>query len=149
MCVCDRERERGRLCEKQCVYVNVYLPVLPIHPSFFLLFTSSLGSHQNCTSSQAMVKSGFDYLFDLPSTTTRYLPLCKSPASRSACFDLLIEVCKGNPENYIKLQRLLLSQHRKGERRVGGGLPGLFHLEWPLSFNLIQNLVFDFLCLCV
>ena len=64
---------------------------------------------------QGMVMAGFDFLFDLPSTTTRNLPLCKSPASRSACFDLLIEVCKGNPENYIKLQRLLLSQHRKGQ----------------------------------
>ncbi|KAK7104124.1 hypothetical protein V1264_018890 [Littorina saxatilis] len=72
---------------------------------------------------KALVKDAFDYLFALPSTSKRYLPLCKSSASRSASFDLLIEVAKGSPENYSRLQRLLMSQHRKES-----------HLPYPFEY---------------
>ncbi|XP_076312719.1 ubiquitinyl hydrolase 1 puf isoform X2 [Tachypleus tridentatus] len=53
----------------------------------------------------------FDCLFALPSPKKRYLPKCKSHPVRSAAFDLLVELVKGNEENYRLLHSKLMSQH--------------------------------------
>ena len=54
----------------------------------------------------------FDCLFALPSPAKRYLPKCKSQASRQAAFDLLNEMCRGAVQNYYLLQNLLMDQHQ-------------------------------------
>lgn len=42
------------------------------------------------------------------------MPKCKSPRSRTAAFDLLVELVKGAPENYGILHEKLLKQHQPG-----------------------------------
>lgn len=54
----------------------------------------------------------FNSLFALPTQSQRGLPKCKSNHTRSAAFDLLIELVKGNEENYTILSNLLIDQHR-------------------------------------
>jgi hypothetical protein len=55
----------------------------------------------------------YEWLFELPTNTKRYLPLCKSAASKQACFDLDIELTKGSQDNYALLVSLLMAQHNK------------------------------------
>ncbi|KAL4238015.1 Ubiquitin carboxyl-terminal hydrolase 34 [Mactra antiquata] len=52
-------------------------------------------------------------LFALPSPIKRYFPKCKSQASRSGAYDLLVELVKGNLENYKILHAKMLHQHSK------------------------------------
>lgn len=56
----------------------------------------------------------FQCLFALPSPTKRYFPKCKSQASRSGAYDLLVELVKGNIDNYKILHQKMLQQHTKG-----------------------------------
>lgn len=56
----------------------------------------------------------FDCLFALPTPKQRYLPKCKSQASRSAAYDLLVELVKGNVDNYTILHQKVMQQHHKG-----------------------------------
>ena len=56
----------------------------------------------------------FECLFALPSPVKRYLPKCKSQSSRSGAYDLLIEIVKGNMDNYKVLHAKMLHQHTKG-----------------------------------
>ncbi|XP_076442216.1 ubiquitin carboxyl-terminal hydrolase 34-like isoform X2 [Babylonia areolata] len=72
---------------------------------------------------RALVKDLFDCCFALPSTSERHLPRCKSSLSRSSCYDLLIEICKGSSENYSILQQLLLAQNMKDS-----------HLPYPFEY---------------
>ena len=53
-------------------------------------------------------------IFALPSPERHYLPKCKSQTSRSAAFDLLIEMTRGSLENYAILHTRLVAQHSKG-----------------------------------
>ncbi len=53
-------------------------------------------------------------LFALPSPKQRHHPKCKSQMSRSATYDLLVEVVKNNLRNYEVLHELVLKQHNKG-----------------------------------
>ena len=55
-------------------------------------------------------------LFALPSPKERWLPKCKSQNSRSAAYDLLIELVKGSVENYSILHEKVVAQHHKGEQ---------------------------------
>jgi ubiquitin carboxyl-terminal hydrolase 34 len=57
----------------------------------------------------------FDFLFALPNPRKRYVPKCKSQTSRSSAYDLLVEMVKGSPNNYIQLHEKLLSQHKPGK----------------------------------
>ena len=59
------------------------------------------------------MKLGFDWLFDLPTNSNCHMPLCKSMSSRSACFDLLIELAKGSVANYVRLHEQIMSQHSR------------------------------------
>ena len=52
-------------------------------------------------------------LFALPTPREKDLPKCKSTVSKSACYDLLVEMVKGSLENYLILHRKLLDQHRE------------------------------------
>ena len=63
---------------------------------------------------QAFITDCFWLLFALPSPKQRYLPKCKSQASRSAVYDLLVELVKRNVENYDHLHKMVLKQHSKG-----------------------------------
>lgn len=54
----------------------------------------------------------FNSLFALPTQTQRALPKCKSSHTRSATFDLLVELVKGNEDNYTLLTDKLIDQHR-------------------------------------
>nr|XP_023025188.1 ubiquitin carboxyl-terminal hydrolase puf [Leptinotarsa decemlineata] len=56
----------------------------------------------------------FEFLFALPNPKLRHVPKCKSPRSRTAAFDLLVELVKGSPENYAALHQKLLQQHQPG-----------------------------------
>jgi hypothetical protein len=60
-----------------------------------------------------LIRHVYEWLFELPTNTKRYLPLCKSAASKQACFDLGIELTKGSQDNYALLVSLLMAQHNK------------------------------------
>ena len=47
----------------------------------------------------------------------RYLPKCKSQSSRSGAYDLLIELVKGNLDNFKVLHDKMLHQHSKGTEK--------------------------------
>jgi len=64
---------------------------------------------------QAFLSEVFNCLFALPSPKQRYLSKCKSQASRSAAYDLLVELAKGNVENYTLLHGKVMMQHHKGK----------------------------------
>ncbi|XP_067617273.1 ubiquitin carboxyl-terminal hydrolase puf [Eurosta solidaginis] len=58
----------------------------------------------------------FEFLFDMPSPTNRHKPKCKSATSRAAAYDLLVELCKSSPKNYVFLHAKLLAQHTPGAK---------------------------------
>ncbi|KAJ8674345.1 hypothetical protein QAD02_005607 [Eretmocerus hayati] len=63
---------------------------------------------------QNLLNRVFDFLFALPTPRSKHMPKCKSQASRSAAFDLLIELVKSAPDNYRLLHEKLLAQHKPG-----------------------------------
>nr|CAI5854145.1 unnamed protein product [Callosobruchus analis] len=63
---------------------------------------------------QELLVQVFDALFALPTPRLRHVPKCKSPRSRTAAFDLLVELVKGSPANYEILREKLLQQHQPG-----------------------------------
>ncbi|KAL6440116.1 hypothetical protein ACFW04_003021 [Cataglyphis niger] len=63
---------------------------------------------------QNLLDQVFDFLFALPNPRSKHVPKCKSQASRSAAFDLLVELVKSAPDNYRMLHEKLLAQHRPG-----------------------------------
>ncbi|XP_050316350.1 ubiquitin carboxyl-terminal hydrolase 34 isoform X2 [Anthonomus grandis grandis] len=63
---------------------------------------------------QDLLNEVFNFLFALPNPKLRHVPKCKSPRSRTAAFDLLVELVKGSPENYAILHEKLLKQHQPG-----------------------------------
>ena len=60
---------------------------------------------------QELVENLFMFLFALPTPTEKLYPKCKSQLSRSACYDLLVEMVRGSLANYSVLHRLLVLQH--------------------------------------
>ncbi|EAT35899.1 AAEL011975-PA, partial [Aedes aegypti] len=56
----------------------------------------------------------FQSLFELPSPDDREKPKCKSHGARAAAYDLLVEMCKSAPKNYLLLHGKLMQQHRAG-----------------------------------
>lgn len=60
----------------------------------------------------------FDFLFALPDPQNRHFPKCKSQSSRSAAYDLLVELVKGNMENYVTLHGKILEQHKPGKLMI-------------------------------
>jgi len=76
--------------------------------------SSSLSSSH---SNQDFVKNLFHFLFALPSPTEKLLPKCKSTQSRTACYDLLVDLVKGCLDNYEALHGLLLTQHVPGAHK--------------------------------
>lgn len=56
----------------------------------------------------------FEFLFALPNPKKRYLPKCKSQLARSSTFDLLVEMVRCAPENYLILHEKVLRQHQQG-----------------------------------
>jgi len=54
----------------------------------------------------------FSFLYALPSPTEKMYPKCKSTLSRSACYDLIVEMVRGSFSNYTELHRLILMQHQ-------------------------------------
>ncbi|CAG9834377.1 unnamed protein product [Diabrotica balteata] len=83
--------------------LNLVTNLLKHKPAFQ---TSKIGQEVLC--------EVFDFLFALPSPKLRHVPKCKSPRSRTAAFDLLVELVKGSPENYALLHEKLLKQHQPG-----------------------------------
>lgn len=63
---------------------------------------------------QNLLDNVFDFLFALPNPSAKHMPKCKSQVSRSAAFDLLVELVKFTPSNYRILHEKLLAQHRPG-----------------------------------
>lgn len=51
----------------------------------------------------------YEYLFAAPNQNQRYLPKCKSPATRSTAFDLMLALVDKCPRNYYRLVDLLLN----------------------------------------
>ena len=64
---------------------------------------------------QEFLNEVFNCLFALPSPKERSLPKCKSQASRSVAYDLLVELVRGNVENYTLLHEKVMSQHHRGK----------------------------------
>ncbi|XP_053660566.1 ubiquitin carboxyl-terminal hydrolase puf [Anopheles marshallii] len=63
---------------------------------------------------QEFMVSVFCCLFELPSPEDREKPKCKSHAARAAAYDLLVEMCRNAPKNYLLLHGKLMQQHRAG-----------------------------------
>nr|XP_012145219.1 PREDICTED: ubiquitin carboxyl-terminal hydrolase 34 isoform X2 [Megachile rotundata] len=63
---------------------------------------------------QNLLHEVFDFLFALPNPRSKHVPKCKSQVSRSAAFDLLVELVKSAPDNYKILHEKLLAQHKPG-----------------------------------
>uniref|UniRef100_A0AAG5CQR3 ubiquitinyl hydrolase 1 n=1 Tax=Anopheles atroparvus TaxID=41427 RepID=A0AAG5CQR3_ANOAO len=63
---------------------------------------------------QEFMVSVFCCLFELPSPEDREKPKCKSHGARAAAYDLLVEMCRNAPENYLLLHGRLMQQHRAG-----------------------------------
>jgi len=63
---------------------------------------------------QSFMVKMFWCLFALPSPKQRHYPKCKSQLSRSATYDLLVEMVKNSLNNYKVLHELVLKQHNKG-----------------------------------
>ncbi|EDW39044.1 GL13871 [Drosophila persimilis] len=55
-------------------------------------------------------------LFDMPSPSDRHKPKCKSPTSRAAAFDLLMELTRGCATNFTYLHGRLMAQHKSGPK---------------------------------
>ncbi|RWS07088.1 hypothetical protein B4U79_12772 [Dinothrombium tinctorium] len=53
----------------------------------------------------------FELLFAFPNQKERNLPKCKMQATRSAAFDLILELIRTSEENHISLIKLLCEQH--------------------------------------
>ncbi|XP_023333699.1 ubiquitin carboxyl-terminal hydrolase puf, partial [Eurytemora carolleeae] len=66
---------------------------------------------------QQFVKKLFSFLYALPSPGDKLVPKCKSPQTRSACYDLVVELVKGCLENYKVLHTLLIQQHNPGSHK--------------------------------
>ena len=60
---------------------------------------------------QAFLVHLLDYLFALPNPREKNYPKCKSMMSRTACYDLIVEMAKGCLPNYLLLHEKLLEQH--------------------------------------
>ena len=60
---------------------------------------------------QAFLVHLLDYLFALPNPREKNYPKCKSMLSRTACYDLIVEMAKGCLPNYMLLHGKLLEQH--------------------------------------
>ncbi|CAH0594132.1 unnamed protein product [Chrysodeixis includens] len=56
----------------------------------------------------------FGFLFDVPNPDNRNLPKCKSQKSRAAAYDLLVELVRGAPDNYMVLHNKLMEHHKPG-----------------------------------
>ncbi|XP_028171395.1 ubiquitin carboxyl-terminal hydrolase puf [Ostrinia furnacalis] len=56
----------------------------------------------------------FGFLFDVPNPEQRNLPKCKSQKSRAAAYDLLVELVRGAPDNYMVLHHKLMEHHKPG-----------------------------------
>ncbi|CAG4931724.1 unnamed protein product [Parnassius apollo] len=56
----------------------------------------------------------FGFLFDVPNPEQRNLPKCKSQKSRAAAYDLLVELVRGAPDNYMVLHNKLMEHHKPG-----------------------------------
>lgn len=63
---------------------------------------------------QQFIAKIFECLFALPTAENRDLPKCKSQGARAASYDLLIELTKNSPSNYMLLHKMLMLQHRPG-----------------------------------
>lgn len=68
----------------------------------------------------------YDYLFAPPNQSERYLPKCKSPATRSTAFDLMLALVERCPKNYFWLLELLLTDQHNSV--VKGTYPNDY---WP------------------
>ncbi|ESO90146.1 hypothetical protein LOTGIDRAFT_164457, partial [Lottia gigantea] len=62
---------------------------------------------------QQLLDEIFNDLFSLPSPAHRGLPKCKSQSSRSAAYDLIVELVKGSVDNYKVLHAEMMIQHSK------------------------------------
>ena len=60
------------------------------------------------------LKEAFQLLFALPSPEHRFYPKAKTQDSRSAVYDLMVEMVRGNITNYRLLHAMVSKQHIKG-----------------------------------
>uniref|UniRef100_A0A8D8RQZ4 ubiquitinyl hydrolase 1 n=1 Tax=Cacopsylla melanoneura TaxID=428564 RepID=A0A8D8RQZ4_9HEMI len=73
-------------------------------------------SFKSSATGHDLLEMVFNFLFALPDPQNRHYPKCKSQSSRSAAYDLLVELVKGNMDNYVTLHGKLLTQHKPGPR---------------------------------
>nr|KAG5696977.1 hypothetical protein BaRGS_008439 [Batillaria attramentaria] len=85
-----------------CGLLNLCTAILKHNPPF-----------KNSADGRRFLDEIFQCLFALPSPSKRYFPRCKSHASRTAGYDLLVELAKGSTENYYLLHSNMMRQHSK------------------------------------
>ena len=67
---------------------------------------------KSSTEGQAFLSHLLDCLFALPNPREKNFPKCKSMMSRTACYDLIVEMAKNCLPNYFILHNRLMAQHR-------------------------------------
>ncbi|KAJ6218179.1 hypothetical protein RDWZM_009336 [Blomia tropicalis] len=95
--------------------------------STLIKHNSSFKARKEC---QEFILEIFNLLFLLPTQSQRFLPKCKFESTRSAAFDLLIELVKGNEENFTILSTMLMDQHRHDVIGRSTAYPWEY---WPLE----------------
>ena len=60
------------------------------------------------------LKEAFQLLFALPSPEHRFYPKAKTQDARSAVYDLMVEMVRGNTANYRLLHAMVSKQHIRG-----------------------------------
>eukprot|EP01119_Soliformovum_irregulare_P014939 TRINITY_DN4142_c0_g1_i2.p1 TRINITY_DN4142_c0_g1~~TRINITY_DN4142_c0_g1_i2.p1 ORF type:complete len:2758 (-),score=812.11 TRINITY_DN4142_c0_g1_i2:29-8302(-) len=82
-------------------------------------------------------------LFQIPTAhnhSTVAPPKCKSKMSRTAAFNLLVELCRGCPENLLDIQQKLHSQHsEEGKPALWSYLPSAYEKS-PTGYVGLKNL---------
>ena len=106
-----------------CLVNTGFVPV----KTYLLIACNKASYTLMCFIFQVFISDLFECLFALPSPVKRYLPKCKSQSSRSGAYDLLIEIVKGNMDNYKVLHAKMLHQHTKGIDTKKDGRCAIFY----------------------
>ena len=120
-------------------YNDVYVLYWSCMNMYIVLSNKVSSSNVPSLSRQAFMVKMFWGLFALPSPKQRHHPKCKSQMSRSATYDLLVEVVKNDLRNYEVLHELVMKQHNKGTRYSSSPF---WHCQHSYVFSVIRRVYF-------
>ena len=97
--------------------------------SGLLIVTNDLIRLKSCwkssESAAELLNQAWEWVFALPTLSDRLSPKCKFPDTRVACFDLIVQLCKGVKTNIARVYEWLTLQHTKGS----------YSYKWPDSIK--------------